>query len=104
MSPRAANATADARPIPALAPADAPSDPPRDPPLVPVVTARLESIVALGGNGRATFRTANDAVTVTEGEWLGSRQVAHIESDAVNLIDHDGVRSRVHVGQQITFD
>jgi transcriptional regulator with XRE-family HTH domain len=96
--------SAAAAPAPALVPADAPGDSPPEPALVPPVTARLESVIAIGGAARATFRTANDAVTVTGGEWLGSRQIADIESDGVTLVDRAGVRHRVHIGQRITLE
>ncbi len=91
--------------LPPLAPADAPPvDPPAEAPPHPLVTARLESVVTISGAARATFRTANDVVTVTSGEWLGSREVAGIADDGVTLRDRDGVERRIHVGQQITFD
>jgi len=89
---------------PVLVPADAPPEPAADTAPAPLVAARLESVLTIGGSARATFRTANDAVTVETGEWLGSQQISRIADDGVTLLDRDGVQRRVHVGQQINFD
>jgi transcriptional regulator with XRE-family HTH domain len=67
-------------------------------------SARLESVMAIGGAGRATFRTANDAVTVVTGEWLGGQRVAAITADDVTLVDRAGTSHRVQVGQHTPFD
>lgn len=67
-------------------------------------TARLESVMAVGGVGRATFRTANDAVTVVSGDALGVLRVDSITTDAVTLVDRHGDRRRVQVGQHTSFD
>ena len=90
-------------PLPMLVPADAPPEPAAEAPPA-LVTARLESVLTIGGAARATFRTANDAVTVETGEWLGSQQISRITDDGVILVDRNGVQRRVHVGQQINFD
>jgi transcriptional regulator with XRE-family HTH domain len=66
--------------------------------------ARLESVMAIGGAGRATFRTANDTVTVILGEWLGGQRVVAIDSNAVTLVDRAGEHHRVQVGQHAPFD
>ncbi len=66
--------------------------------------ARLESVMAIGGAGRATFRTANDAVTVAPGEWLGGLRVVAVGSDGVTLVDRQGDRHRVQVGQHAPSD
>ncbi|HEY2388566.1 MAG TPA: helix-turn-helix domain-containing protein [Candidatus Binatia bacterium] len=89
---------------PMLVPADAPPEPAVDAAPAPLVTARLESILTIGGEARATFRTPNDAVTVETGEWLGSQQISRIADDGVTLLDRAGISRRVHVGQQINFD
>jgi hypothetical protein len=60
--------------------------------------------MAIGGAGRATFRTANDAVTVVPGEWLGGLRVLAIDNNAVTLVDRHGDRHRVQVGQHTAFD
>ena len=65
--------------------------------------ARLDSVVRIGDSRRATFRTANDSVTVLEGEWLGSQQVGTIGTDAVTLVGRDGDTRVVRVGQRTTL-
>jgi transcriptional regulator with XRE-family HTH domain len=70
----------------------------------PVATARLESVMAIGVHARATFRTANDAVTVVAGEWVGGQRVAAIADDGVTLVDRAGMARRVRVGQHTTFE
>lgn len=74
------------------------------PPIVPRPVARLESVMAIGDAARATFRTANDAVTVERGEWLGGLEVAAIASDGVTLVDRAGTTRRVRVGQHTPLD
>jgi transcriptional regulator with XRE-family HTH domain len=96
--------TAPPAPAPVLVPADAPTEPAADAAATPLVSARLESILTIGGTARATFRTANDAVTVETGEWLGSQQISRIADDGVTLLDRDGIQRRVRIGQQINFD
>jgi hypothetical protein len=67
----------------------------------PASIARLESIVMLGRMGRATFRTHADAVTVTEGSWLGDRRVSRIRGDRVELVDATGTSRLVRIGDPL---
>jgi transcriptional regulator with XRE-family HTH domain len=67
----------------------------------PASIARLESIVMIGHTGRATFRTHADAVTVTEGSWLGDRQVSRITGDRVELVDTTGTSRLVRLGDPL---
>jgi hypothetical protein len=52
----------------------------------------------IGGTHRATFRTDTDSVTVTEGSWLGGRQVGLIGRDHVELMGSSGKPRTVRVG------
>jgi transcriptional regulator with XRE-family HTH domain len=63
--------------------------------------ARLESILAVNGTGRATFRTGSDTVTVIIGDELGTLRVAAIGGDGVTLVDAAGGARRVRLGQQL---
>jgi len=66
--------------------------------------ARLDSVVRIGDERRATFRTANDSVTVLEGEWVGAQQVGSIGTDAVTLVSRTGDTRVVRVGHQTTLE
>ncbi len=68
---------------------------------LPESIARLESIVMIGHMGRATFRTHADAVTVTEGSWLGDRRVNRITGDRVELVDPTGASRLVRLGDPL---
>lgn len=99
LPPRARAATAAAALAP---PTDAAESVAQVPP--PTTLARLESVMAIGDAARATFRTANDAVTVVSGEWVGGQRVAAIANDGVTLVDRDGTSHRVRVGQHTPFE
>ena len=77
--------------------ADATTEAPAPAP-IPAPLARLESIVMIGDTHRATFRTKTDSVTVTEGSWLGGRQVGRIDTDHVELVGGAGKTRTVRVG------
>jgi transcriptional regulator with XRE-family HTH domain len=66
--------------------------------------ARLDSVVRIGDERRATFRTANDSVTVLEGEWVGTQHVDKIGTDAVTLVTRTGDTRVVRVGHQTTLE
>ncbi len=60
-------------------------------------SARLESIVALDGTRRATFRVGDRSIALVEGDQLGGRTVALIGNDEVTLVG-GGVAARVRLG------
>jgi transcriptional regulator with XRE-family HTH domain len=60
-------------------------------------TARLESIVALGGVRRASFRVGDRSISLVEGDEIGGRSVALIGNDEVTLVG-GGVAARVRLG------
>ena len=74
------------------------------PALMPAPLARLESIVMIGGTHRATFRTETAFVTVTEGGWLGGRQVGLIRTDHVELVNGAGKTRTVRAGSPTLLD
>jgi hypothetical protein len=65
--------------------------------------ARLESIVALDGTRRATFRVGDRAIALVEGDAIAGREVALIENQAVTLV-RDGVAKRVRLGVETPLD
>ena len=65
--------------------------------------ARLESIVALDGTRRATFRVGDRSITLVEGDALGGRTLSLIGNDEVALIA-DGVATRVRLGFETPLD
>lgn len=74
---------------------DAPAE--RAAAMPPPEHARLESIVALDGTRRATFRVGDRSIALVEGDELGGRTVALIGNDEVALVG-GGVATRVRLG------
>jgi len=71
--------------------------------LVPPSFARLESIVALDGIRRATFRVGDRSIALVEGDEIGGRAIAMIANDEVALVG-SGVAERVRLGAQTPLD
>jgi transcriptional regulator with XRE-family HTH domain len=59
--------------------------------------ARLESIIALDGIRRASFRVGDRSITLVEGDQLGARAIALIGNDEVTLVG-SGEAMRVRLG------
>jgi transcriptional regulator with XRE-family HTH domain len=103
----AAPALGEAPPFAADAPADpanAASEPAAEAPaLPPPAFARLESIVALDGVRRATFRVGDRSIALVEGDALGGRTVATIGNRDVTLVG-EGAPKRVRLGFDAPLD
>lgn len=65
--------------------------------------ARLESIVALDGTRRASFRVGDRSIALVEGDAIGGRAVAEIANDEVMLVGGGSPR-RVRLGSEIPLD
>lgn len=72
-------------------------------PMPPTSRARLESIVALDGTRRATFRVGDRSITLVEGDDLGGRTLTLIGNDEVALVG-GGVATRVRLGFDAPLD
>jgi transcriptional regulator with XRE-family HTH domain len=102
---------APALPGPPLAAGQAAEPPPVEPgvrvprpgTLVPPTLARLESIVALDGVRRATFRVGDRSIALVEGDEIGGRAIALIANDEVALV-RGGVAERVRLGSETPID
>jgi hypothetical protein len=65
--------------------------------------ARLESIVALDGVKRATFRVGDRSIALVEGDQLGARTVVAIANHDVMLAG-SGVQRRVRLGAETPLE
>lgn len=65
--------------------------------------ARLESIVALDGTRRATFRVGDRSIALVEGDALGTRAVGEILNDEVMLVG-SGAPRRVRLGSETPLE
>src|SRR5262249_35007887 len=79
---------APAAPTPAVAPAPPP----------PPTIARLEGVTLLGGRREATFRVADDTMTVAEGEPVGDRRATRVSGNGVDLADAGAAVEAVRLG------
>jgi transcriptional regulator with XRE-family HTH domain len=82
-------------PVPAVA-----SQPPSPPPL----RARLEGVTLLGDNRTATFRTDDDAISLAEGETLGTRRAERVRGDGVDLRAASGELHTVKLGDTVSVE
>ncbi len=83
--------------FPAMAAVAEPSLEPVVPAEPAVQLARLESIVALDGIRRASFRVGDRSITLVEGDQLGAQAIAEIANDEVRLVN-GGISTRVRLG------
>ena len=81
----------------AVAPEPATAPPAAKPEMPASSMARLESIVALDGVRRASFRVGDRSISLVEGDEIGGRSVALIGNDEVTLVG-GGVAARVRLG------
>ena len=91
-----------ARPVPeaaAVVPAVAP-----DPPAPPALEARLEGVTLLGDRRTATFRTDDNAISLAEGEALGTQRAERVRGDGVDLRDAAGQLHTVKLGDTVTVE
>jgi transcriptional regulator with XRE-family HTH domain len=86
-------AAAPVAPPPAVAPAPAP----------PPTIARLEGVTLLGDRREATFRIADEAVTIAEGQPLGDRRAARVSAGGVDLADAGGAVEAVRLGGRVAL-
>ncbi len=93
--PAAPLAASDAVAVAATVPTPEPA-PPR--------LARLEGVMVLGGDRRATFRVGDERVTVGEGETIGGRRTSHIDAEGVELVDASGTVQALRVGNELPLD
>ncbi len=66
-------------------------------PLPPPTMARLESIVALDGTRRASFRVGDRSIALVEGDTIGAHAVGEIANDTVTLTGGKAAR-KVRLG------
>jgi hypothetical protein len=81
--------------VPAVAP-----EPPSPPPL----QARLEGVTLLGDVRTATFRTDGDAVSLVEGEMIGTQRAERVRGDGVDLRDAAGELHAVKLGDTVAVE
>jgi hypothetical protein len=81
----------------AVAPEPATAPPAAKPEMPAPSMARLESIVALDGVRRASFRVGDRSISLVEGDEIGGRSVALIGNNEVTLVG-GGVAARVRLG------
>jgi len=93
----AAAAPAVAAPV-APTPAVAPAPPP------PPTIARLEGVTLLGGRREATFRIADETMTVAEGEPVGDRRATRVSGNGVDLADPSGAVEVVRLGGRVAVN
>jgi len=58
----------------------------------------------IGDTHRSAFRTETCSVTITEGSWLGGRQVGLIGTDHVEPVGSAGKTRAVHSGSPTLLD
>lgn len=66
--------------------------------------ARLEGVMVLGDDRRATFRLDDERVTVVEGESIGGRRANRIDADGVELVDASGTVHALRLGGDLPLD
>lgn len=74
------------------------------PPPAPRALARLEGVTLLGSTRKATFRTDADAISLSEGEQLGSHHAERVGVDGVDLRDATGAVHTVKLGDTIPLE
>ena len=70
---------------------------------VPPPVARLESIVALDGVRRASFRVGDRSIALVEGDTIGASAVARIANDEVTLVGN-GAPRRIALGSDTPLE
>ena len=65
---------------------------------------RLEGVMVLGVDRRATFRVDDERVTVVEDESIGGRCPSRIDADGVELVDASGTVHALRLGGDLPLD
>jgi DNA-binding XRE family transcriptional regulator len=75
-----------------------------EPPAPPPLQARLEGVTLLGDVRTATFRTDDNAISLAEGETIGTQRAERVRGDGVDLRDAAGELHTVKLGDTVAVE